>query len=75
MKKKVATAKMEAMHFKMRVMDLLDVFIRRRSASALVLQLIVPLLRILGSADSSKSLALKTRVAGALNKYQHCCNV
>jgi len=48
-------AQREAIHFKNRIMDLLDIFVRRQPASPLILQFLVPLLALTFSNDKQVS--------------------
>ena len=55
-------AQREATHFKNRVLDLVDTFIRRQPTSPLTLRLINPLIELISSASSDeRQLADKTR--------------
>ena len=48
-------AQREAIHFKNRIMDLLDIFVRRQPTSPLILQFLVPLLALTFSDDKQVS--------------------
>ncbi len=55
-------AQREATHYKNRVLDLLDAFVRKQPASPLILRLVLPLVEIVSSSGSDeKQLADKTK--------------
>ncbi|EIN07831.1 hypothetical protein PUNSTDRAFT_70289 [Punctularia strigosozonata HHB-11173 SS5] len=61
-KKKEAGAQREATHFKNRVLDLLDIFIKTQSASPLIVRIIVPLVvLVVGTGQDEKQLSDKTQ--------------
>ncbi|KAF8626266.1 hypothetical protein AX15_004941 [Amanita polypyramis BW_CC] len=61
-KRKSVDAQREATHFKNRVLDLVDTFIRRQPESALILRLIIPLIELISVAGpDERQLADKAR--------------
>lgn len=70
-------AQREAIHFKNRMMDLLDIFVRRQSTSPYILQFLVPLLALTFSDEkqvSEKATGLMSRI-GKLKEVPSAVNV
>ncbi|XP_072164198.1 myb-binding protein 1A-like protein [Diadema setosum] len=57
------------LHFKLRVLDLLDIFIKRQQSNPLILDLVVPLLRVVDSSAGHKDNQLLAEKA--LNIYRN----
>jgi hypothetical protein len=72
LKKEANVLKMESIHFKLRVLDLVDAFIKKRASSSLVFQIITPLLSAVVAADSAKDAVLSKRIAAVLARSAVC---
>nr|XP_002731208.1 PREDICTED: myb-binding protein 1A-like protein-like [Saccoglossus kowalevskii] len=72
MKKEKIQAKKMMIHFKLRVLDLLDIFIKRQPANPLVLSLLHPLLLTIKPALNRKEENVLAEKASALYKNKLC---
>ena len=68
LKKKISDTKTESLHFKMRVIDLVEILVKRRADSSMMMAMIIPLLSAVKAAESAHSDALKMRLSSLLNK-------
>jgi len=58
-------------HFKLRVLDLIEVFVKKEGSSPLVLQLVQPLVEVVGNTSSWNEQAVNERTVSVLGKLCH----